>query len=132
MKKRNLLRVPVTQGLKDLYAMDMHTAYQAACLGRFNVDAFGRLAAAISVVRTALVQHETKIQNAVELLDATIDVLQQVRKKGDEMNIWEIIDADRIIVLDGIHAAEHCIGTLDVALLAQTAEQLLQDMGAEN
>jgi hypothetical protein len=131
MKKRSLLRVPVTQGLKDIYAMDMHTAYQAACLGRFNVTAFGRLAAAISVVRTALVTHETKIQNAVELLDAAIGVLHQVRQKGDETNVWEIPEEQRITVLDGINAAEQCIGTLDVALLAETADKLLQDVGAE-
>jgi hypothetical protein len=132
MKKRNTLRIPVTKGLKDIYAMDMHAAYQAACLGRFNVTSFGRLAAAISVVRTALVRHETKILNAVELLDATIAVLQQVRQKGDETNLWEIVEADRATVLDGICAAEQCIGTLDVALLAETAEQLLQDVGAES
>lgn len=132
MKKRNTLRVPVTKGLKDIYAMDMHAAYQAACLGRFNVTSFGRLAAAISVVRTALVRHETKILNAVELLDATIAVLQQVRQKGDETDVWEIVEADRPTILDGISAAEQCIGTLDVALLAETAEQLLQDVGAES
>lgn len=128
MKKRNLLRVPVTAGLKDIYAMDMHTAYQAACLGQFNVNAFGRLAAAISVVRTALVRHETKIQNAVELLDATIEVLQRVREKGDETGVWEIGEEDRPAVSNGIDVAEQCIGTLDVALLAETAEQLLRDM----
>ncbi len=131
MKKRSLMRVPVTQGLKDIYAMDMHTAYQAACLGRFNVNAFGRLAAAISVVRTALVTHDTKIQNAVDLLDAAIGVLQQVRQKGDETNVWEIPEEQRLTVLDGINAAEQCIGTLDVALLAETAEKLLQDVGAD-
>ncbi|TAJ79528.1 MAG: hypothetical protein EPO42_05820 [Gallionellaceae bacterium] len=129
MKKRNLLRVPVTKGLKDIYAMDMHAAYQAACLGRFNVDAFGRLAAAVSVVRTALVRHETRIENAVELLDATIAVLQQVRHKGDTTGIWEITAAGRPAVLTGIEVAEQCIGTLDVALLAETAEQLLQEVG---
>ena len=132
MKKRSLLRVPVTQGLKDIYAMDMHTAYQAACVGRFNVTSFGRLAAAISVVRTALVRHETTIQNAVELLDAAVEVLQLVRKKGDETGVWEIPEAQRITVLDGINVAEQCIGTLDVALLAETAEQLLQDVSAES
>ena len=131
MKKRNLLRVPVTQGLKDIYAMDMHASYQAACVGSFNVTAFGRLAAAISVVRTALVRHETKILNAVELLDAAISVLQRVRQKGDETAIWEIPATDLPAVLDGINVAEQCIGTLDVALLAETAEQLLQDVGAE-
>ena len=132
MKKRNLLRVPVTKGLKDIYAMDMHTAYQAACVGRFTVTSFGRLAAAISVVRTALVKHETKIMNAVELLDATIEVLQHVRQKGDETEVWEISESDLPSVLDGINVAEQCIGTLDVALLAETAEQLLQDVGAES
>ncbi len=131
MKKRNLLRVPVTAGLKDIYAMDMHAAYQAACLGQFNVNAFGRLAAAISVVRTALVRHETKIQNAVELLDAAIAVLQQVRAKGDEIDVWEILEADRPVILTGIEVAEQCIGTLDVALLAETADQLLQEVSAE-
>jgi len=30
-KKNTPLRVPVTQGLKDIYAMDMHLPYQAAC-----------------------------------------------------------------------------------------------------
>ncbi len=131
MKKRNLLRVPVTQGLKDIYSMDMHAAYQAACLNQFNVTAFGRLAAAISVVRTALVSHDTKILNAVELLDAAIEVLHVVRQKGDETNIWDIPETDRATVLDGINVAEQCIGTLDVALLALTAEQLLQDINAE-
>lgn len=131
MKKRNLLRVPVTAGLKDIYAMDMHTAYQAACLGQFNVNAFGRLAAAISVVRTALVRHETKIQNAVELLDAAIEALQRVREKGDETGVWEISEEDRPAVSNGIDVAEQCIGTLDVALLAETADQLLQDISAE-
>jgi hypothetical protein len=131
MKKRNLLRVPVTRGLKDIYAMDMHAAYQAARANRFNVTAFGRLAAAISVVRTALVRHETKILNAVELLDAAIGVLQRVRQKGDETAVWEIPDTDLPTILDGINVAEQCIGTLDVALLAETAEQLLQDVGAE-
>lgn len=131
MKKRNLLRIPVTQGLKDIYAMDMHAAYQAACLGKFNVNAFGRMAAAISVVRTALVRHDTKIQNAVELLDAAIAVLQQVRAKGDETDVWEILETDRPVILTGIEVAEQCIGTLDVALLAETADKLLQDISAE-
>lgn len=130
MKKRNPLRVPVTQGLKDMYAMDMHTAYQAACLGKFNVNAFGRLAAAISVVRTALVRHETKIENAVALLDSAIAVLLQVRARGDETDVWEIDEADRPAVLTGIEVAEQCIGTLDVALLEQTADQLLQEIAA--
>lgn len=129
MKKRNLLRVPVTDGLKNIYAMDMHAAYQAACLGQFNVDAFGRLAAAISVVRTALVRHQTQIQNAVEVLDIAIEVLHQVRRKGDDTGVWEILEEDRLAVADGIDVAEQCIGTLDVALLAETAEQLLKDIG---
>jgi hypothetical protein len=131
MKKRNLLRVPVTAGLKNIYAMDMHAAYQAACLGQFNVDAFGRLAAAISVVRTALVRHQTQIQNAVEILDVAIDVLHRVRQKGDDTGVWEIAETDRPAVFDGIDVAEQCIGTLDVALLAETAEQLLQEIGSE-
>lgn len=131
MKKRNLLRVPVTQGLKDIYAMDMHAAYQAACLGQFNVNAFGRLAAAVSVVRTALVRHETRIEHAIELLDTTIAVLQRVRDHGDATGIWEITETDRPAVLTGIEVAEQCIGTLDVALLAETAEQLLKEITPE-
>jgi len=128
MKKRNPLRVPVTTGLKDIYAMDMHAAYQSACLGQFNVDAFGRLAAAISVVRTALVRHQTQYQNAVESLDVTIETLRHIRQKGDEKNVWEITEEQRPVVLMGIEVAEQCIGTLDVALLAETADQLLHEL----
>jgi hypothetical protein len=128
MKKRNPPRVPVTSGLKDIYAMDMHAAYQAACVGQFNVVAFGRLAAAISVVRSALEEHQTKLPFAIETLDAAIETLLAVRSKGDETAVWEITASERPTVLSGIEMAEQCIGTLDVALLAQTAAKLLQSV----
>lgn len=127
-KKRPPLRVPVTQGLKDLYAMDMHLPYQAACEGRFTVIAFGRLAAAISVVRTALVTKNTQIPNAVELLDAAIATLSVVRARGDATDVWEITEGERLSVLDGIEVAEECIGVLDVALLENTAAMLFGQM----
>lgn len=111
--------------------MDMHLAYQAACLGKFNVTSFGRLAAAISVVRTALERHQTRLPQAISTLDATIAVLQAVRKKGDETDCWEISEGDRPVVLSGIEMAEESIGTLDVALLAQTAAELLQRISSE-
>ena len=127
-KKRPSLRIPVTQGLKDLYAMDMHLPYQAACDGRFSVTAFGRLAAAISVVRTALVTKKTQIPNAVELLDAAIATLSVVRARGDATDVWEITEGERLSVLDGIEVAEECIGVLDVALLENTAAMLFGQM----
>lgn len=130
-KKNTPLRVPVTQGLKDLYAMDMHLPYQAACEGRFSVTAFGRLAAAISVVRTALVQKNTQIPNAVEILDAAIATLGVVRIRGDATDVWEITEIERLSVLDGIEVAEQCIGVLDVALLANTAAMLFGQMENE-
>jgi hypothetical protein len=128
MKRINSLRVPVTRGLKDIYAMDMRLAYQAACLGRFNVVAFSRLAAAVSVVRSALEQNQTTVPFAIATLDATIETLLAVRKRGDETEVWEITEDERPSVLDGIDMVEECIGTLDVALLAQTADKLLQDI----
>jgi len=131
MKKNSPLRVPVTQGLKDIYAMDMHTAYQAACLGQFSVEAFGRLAAAISVIRSALEQKQTRIPGALETLDAAIGTLLEVRKRGDETDVWEITEAERPAILEGVDMAEQCIGTLDVALLAYTAARLLNDVCGE-
>jgi len=108
--------------------MDMHAAYQAACLGQFNVVAFGRLAAAISVVRASLEEHQTKLPLAIETLDAAIETLLAVRRKGDETEVWEITESERPIVLNGIDMAEQCIGTLDVALLSQTALKLLENV----
>lgn len=111
--------------------MDMRMAYQAACVGQFNVETFSRLAAAISVVRSALEQHQTKIPLAIVTLDAAIETLQMVRKRGDESNVWEITESERLSILSGIEMAEACIGTLDVALLAHTAARLLQDVYGE-
>jgi hypothetical protein len=125
MKKKKPLRVPVTQGLRDVYAMDMRLAYQSACLGQFNVTAFSRLAAAISVIRAALEQKQTRIEDAIETLDAAIETLKVVRQRGDETDVWEIGESERPSVLAGIDMAEQCIGTLDVALLEQTAGMLL-------
>lgn len=126
------MRVPVTQGLKDIYAMDMHLPYQAACDGRFSVTAFGRLAAAISVVRTALVTKHARIPDtAVPTLDSAIGVLSAVRTRGDTTNVWEITEEERPAVLAGIEVAEACIGVLDVSLLAQTAVLLQEQLALE-
>jgi len=111
--------------------MDMHAAYQAACLGQLSVVAFSRLAAAISVVRSALEQKQTKIPLALEVLDAAIETLLAVRNRGDETGVWEITESERPSVLEGIDMAEQCIGTLDVALLALTAARLLGDVYGE-
>ena len=131
MKRKIPLRVPVTRGLKDLYAMDMHLAYQAACLDSFNVTAFSRLAAAISVVRSALDQHAEGKDLAIEALDAAITILLEVRHRGDQTGVWEITLSERPVVLKGIKMAEECIGFLDVALLERTAAKLLQDVCGE-
>ena len=131
-RKNTPLRVPVTHGLKDIYAMDMHLAYHAACTGQFNVIAFSRLAAAVSVVLSALEQHETKIPHAIPTLNTAIETLLVVRTRGDATDIWEITGSERPSVLSGINMAEQCIGTLDVALLEQTATMLLQQVSAEH
>ncbi len=131
MRKIKRPRIPVTRGLKDIYAMDMRLAYQVACAGKFNVMAFGRLAAAISVIRSALDQKHTQIPLAVETLDAAIVTLLEVRHRGDETDQWEITESERPAVLDGIDMAEECIGTLDVALLEGTAAMLLRDISSE-
>jgi len=127
-KKSSPVRIPVTHGLKDMYAMDMHLAYQAACVGEFNVIAFSRLAAAISVVLSALSQRNTQIPNAVATLNVAVETLMTVRTRGDMTGVWKIADSERPAVLAGIEMAEYCIGTLDVALLEQTATMLLQQL----
>ena len=127
-KKGSALRVPVTHGLKDMYAMDMHLAYQAASLGQFNVIAFSRLAAALSVILAALTQHETKIPDALDTLNSAVASLQTVRDRGDATDKWEITDSELPCVLSGIEMAEQCMGTLNVALLEQTATMLLQQL----
>jgi hypothetical protein len=126
MRQKSKLRVPVTKGLKDIYAMDMHLAYSAACAGRFNVTAFGRLGAAISVIRTAMEQRQNIHPDAFAVLDKAIEVLLAVKTRGDATGIWEIAKSELPSVLEGIEVAEQCIGMLDVALLAETAASLLQ------
>ena len=128
MRRNTPLRIPVTNGLKDIYGMDMHSAYQAACLGQFSVVAFSRLASAIAVIRSALEQKQTKIPFAVETLDQAIEVLVAVRSRGDASDVWEILDSERPAVLAGIDMVEECMGTLDVLLIAQTADRILTDV----
>ncbi len=128
MKRKKPLRIPVTQGLKDIYGMDMHFAYHAALVGKFNVVAFSRMAVAIAVIRYALEQKQTKIPKAIETLDIAIETLAKVRKKGDDTDVWELTEHEFPPVLDGINMAERCIGTLDVALLERTATRLLRDI----
>lgn len=111
--------------------MDMHAAYQAACIGQFNVVSFSRLAAAVSVVLSALEQNQTQIPQAIPTLNAAVETLLAVRARGDASDVWEITERELPSVLNGINMAEQCIGTLDVALLEKTANQLLQQIYGE-
>lgn len=124
MKKTTPLRVPVTAGLRDIYALDMHTAYQAACMGRLNVELFSRLATAIAVVLTALEHKGSHLPDAIETLNAAVATLVQVRVRGDATDVWSFTEREFAVVLDGIFMVEQCIGTLDVALLERTAASL--------
>lgn len=124
MKKNTPLRIPVTAGLKDIYSLDMHTAYQAACLGKFNVELFSRLATAIAVVLSALEQKLPPIPQAIETLDAAVATLVQVKVRGDASDIWELAESEFPVILEAIFMVEQCIGTLDVALLERTAASL--------
>jgi len=112
--------------------MDMHAAYQAACRGKFNVVSFSRLAAAVSVVLSALEQHQTQIPQAIPTLNAAIETLLAVRERGDATGLWEINASERPSVLSGIDMAEQCIGTLNVVLLEKTANMLLQKVYGES
>jgi hypothetical protein len=92
------------------------------------VTAFGRLAAAISVIRTALEQRQNIHPDATAVLDHAISILLFIKERGDVTDVWEITEDEQPAVLEGIEVAEECIGMLDVALLAETAVKLLQDV----
>lgn len=128
LKKGSSLHVPVTHGLKDMYAMDMHLAYKAASIGQFNVIAFSRLAAAMSVILSALTRHGTNNPDALPILNSAVEILQVVRTRGDTTDKWEINESELPIVLSGVEMAEQCMGTLNVALLEKTANLLLEQL----
>jgi len=89
MKKINKLRIPVTHGLKDMYAMDMRLAYQAAYLGHLMLWLLHVWQRLFSVIRLRSSITRPKIPHAIETLDEAIVTLQAVRKKGDEADIWK-------------------------------------------
>jgi hypothetical protein len=103
-------------------------SYKAASLGQFNVIAFSRLAAALSVILSALTQRGTNDADALAVLNSAVETLQTVRTRGDTTDKWEINEAELPLVLNGIEMAEQCMGTLNVALLEQTANLLLAQL----
>ena len=111
--------------------MDMHLPYQAACAGKFTVVGFGRMAAALMVVRSALELAQTRNPQAIEILDETLNMLQKIRQRGDTTEVWEITEEERPAILHGIEMAEQCIGTLTTTQLEQTADMLLQQVVTE-
>jgi len=80
---------------------------------------------------SALEQHQTKIPLAISTLNAAVETLLTIRTRGDATDVWEISLSERPSILSGIDMAEQCIGTLDVALLEQTADMLLQVYGEQ-
>lgn len=120
------------QDLKAIYTMDMHSAYEAARVGKFSINAFGRLAAAITVVRSALEASKENSLGAIDTLDSTITTLQAIRQRGDLTNVWGITDSERPAIKAGVNMAEQCLNTLDVNLLGQTALRLLQELTADS
>jgi hypothetical protein len=125
MKKLSTHRLPVSQSLNDLYELNMHLPYQAACSGKFTVVAFGHLAAALSVVRYALEFFHIKSADAIPALDSALETLHAVRMRGDKSDVWEITTDELPVIQRGIQTAEHCIAIFSTAPLQHASDMLL-------
>ncbi len=123
MKKRRTpraIRIPVTRGLRDEFAMVLHTSLW--CLDRApTVDVFDNLAGVFNVVQLAL-EHDAQHQHEARLITGGAAALNQVMPKVADGRALAAHETAPIRV--GVNTIEALLGRLDATALYLAMQRL--------
>lgn len=118
------IHLPVMSGLRDEFALVLHSALTAAERGYFNKDQYDRIGLAINTIWGALELRPPKDSGAAKLvIEGAMRAVNQAGRRGDASGIWVLRELEQVAVLAGIAKAEEILTRLDVFTLNNAIQQ---------
>jgi hypothetical protein len=119
------IHLPVMKGLRDEFALVLHSALTAAELGHFSKDQYDRIGQAINTIWGALELRPPKGSAAAKLvIEGAMRAVNDAGRRGDVTDVWVLRDWEQAAVMAGIQKAEEILLRLDVFTLNKAIEQI--------
>lgn len=113
------VNVPVTQGLLDDLAQDMHFALMGMESNDNSPDNWKKLGRVIFVVALTADDNERVGFGDKVLLDSAVLTLKAISDREERTKVWTMTEADRSSLINGAIAAENIIPLLDYRKLSE-------------
>jgi hypothetical protein len=118
------IHLPVMKGLRDEFALVLHSALTAAELGHFSKEQYDRIGQALNTIWGALELRPLKDSAAAKLvIEGAMRAMNEAGKRGDATDVWMLRDTEQAAVLAGIQKAEEVLPRLDVFTLNKAIQQ---------
>lgn len=112
------VNVPVTQGLLDSLAQDMHFALMGMESNDNSPDNWKKLGRVIFIVALTADDNERVGFGDKVLLDSAVLTLKAISDREERTKVWHMAEADRSSLINGAIAAENIIPLLDYRKLS--------------
>jgi len=108
-----LVRVPITRGVVDSYAQDLHFPLMAAELGHFTTESFDKIGAALNVVWGALQFKPPKDPAVLIVIESGMRTMNECAQRGDGTGIWKLTPIELASVTAAANKAEEALPHLN-------------------
>lgn len=134
-RKIRPLKIPVTPGLLDQFAQELHFTLMAAGLGSFSKTSFDKIGGCLNCIYGALVLRPPKDTSIMLVIEGAMRAMNECGQRGTRSGIWSLTTLERAAVSAGVQKSEEALVALDVMVLFESmqllkARQIAEEMKA--
>ncbi|OIR10999.1 hypothetical protein GALL_71700 [mine drainage metagenome] len=125
------LRIPITKGLHDQFAQEMHFSLMKANLGHFSTVEFDKIGRCFNTIYGALDLKPPKDKSLLVAIEGAMRAMNECAARGDTSGIWTLRITELAAVRAGVKKAEEALALLDVTTVYQAMKLLDAERAAE-
>ncbi|HAF43456.1 MAG TPA: hypothetical protein DCK83_00545 [Gallionellaceae bacterium] len=125
------LRIPITRGLIDQFAQELHFSLMKAQLGYFTTVEFDKIGTCFNTIYGALDLKPPKDKTILVAIEGAMRAMNDCSKRGDTSGVWALRVTEIAAVRAGAQKAEEALALLDVTTVYQSIKQLEAEQRAE-
>lgn len=118
------IRVPMTRGLLDSFAQELHFSLMTATQGHFSKIGFDKIGSCLNVIHGALEVKPPKDRATLVVIEGAIRAMNDCGDRGARSGVWTLTLEERASVTAGAQKAEEALAFLDVLTLHESMQNL--------
>lgn len=125
------VRIPITKGLIDQFAQELHFSLMKAHLGYFTTVEFDKIGTCFNTIYGALDLRPPKDKTILVAIEGAMRAMNDCSKRGDTSGVWTLRVTEIAAVRAGAQKAEEALALLDVTTVYQSIKLLEAEQRAE-